>query len=323
MDWELYHLEFDVSDTYNPLYNVPLAWATSGHLFYPIGRKIYRDIPDDALCEFIRNVDATAMASGYFGLDRVESVVCVSYQTQQLSVRDALTGTLLFRHNCKRSRKGSYTAVCWHEGKLSVGYSAGAPHHFDVTSRKVVSLLGNKAMKTRGVHDCDITRIAWSSDGRFFASGDCRGNVAVWAAAGGLIGVVLRPIVHHGIDRDNVEHAVTALAWSPTNPALLATGDAHGVTHFFFVTASGAEEHSSGCIKGHAIVINIHFSRRVPEFIIVYGEPSVSAGDNVKSNTMSAHHMDNLQHLGDLHLHREPCRDWYEDEEDTAIEGSV
>ncbi len=115
-----------------------------------------------------------------------------------------------------------------------------------------------------------------------------------------------------------------ALAWSPTSPALLATGDAHGVTQFFYVTASGVNEHPCGCIKGYAVVTNIHFSQRMPEFIIIYGEPAVSFGDNVKSNTMSAHHLDNLEILRDLHMYREPCKDWYEEVEvDPAIEGSV
>lgn len=69
---------------------------------------------------------------------------------------------------------------------------------------------------------------------------------------------------------------------------------------------------------------NIHFSQRMPEFIIIYGEPAVSFGDNVKSNTMSAHHLDNLEILRDLHMYREPCKDWYEEVEvDPAIEGSV
>ncbi len=201
MDFGTYQIDFDVSDRYNPLYNVPLVWTTQGHLFYPIDRKIYRFSPNGVHCEFIGNADATAMATGFFGPNRVESVVYVSHETELLSVRNTRTGKRLFRHNCRRSRKGSYTAVCWHAGNLSVGYDSGALQHFNVTGRKATSLLGKKEMKTKGVHECDITRIAWNTNGEFFASGDVRGNVAVWTAAGTLICVVLKPIVPYGFDR--------------------------------------------------------------------------------------------------------------------------
>ncbi|KIR25284.1 cell division control protein [Cryptococcus deuterogattii 99/473] len=157
-------------------------------------------------------------------------------------------------------------AMSWHGHVLTSGCRDGSIYHHDVrvAKHKVMELVG---------HNAEVCGLAWRSDGQFLASGGNDNVVNCWD---GRIGASI--LNDEGTPRGvakwtkrNHTAAVKAIAWSPWQSSLLATGGGTADKHIhFWSTSTGARTAS---LPTSTQVTSLTFSPHSKEILGTHGYP--------------------------------------------------
>ncbi|KAG6820554.1 hypothetical protein H0H93_015439 [Arthromyces matolae] len=182
--------------------------------------------------------------------------------------------------------KKSVNAMAWNqEGYiLTIGGSKGTIRHYDtrVGLSKSVGTSGAaggcKAMKesARKVtrHQGCITALEWNIDGRIWASGDDLGVVYTWDARNEKA-VSPMDVGEFVQRRKKIGHdgPVSALAFCPWEPRVLATGDTKGTVKFWNVNPSNTQTNalSPDKLELGGPIMNLHWSPHYKEILATLG----------------------------------------------------
>ena len=154
---------------------------------------------------------ATLVTAVRFNADG--SLIAVGCDDGAVLLVDAVTGDRLRQW---RSGGGRIASLSWNGRIVSAGTRDGRILHADVRKREPLAVWA-------GAHEEEICGLAWSPDGKTLASGGNDNLCHLWSAAS-----VLSPSQQTSVSpRHSLAHhtaAVKALAWCPSQPALLATG---------------------------------------------------------------------------------------------------
>ncbi|KAG6879769.1 hypothetical protein C0992_011814 [Termitomyces sp. T32_za158] len=177
------------------------------------------------------------------------------------------------------------SAMAWNtDGDiLSIGGEKGTIRHYDTSfGLKNVSGMKEQARKVTR-HQGRITALEWNVDGRIWASGDSSGIVYCWDGTGKeKVPLDVGEFVQR---RKKMQHggAISALAFCPWQPRLLATGDIEGVMQLWNVNP--LVQHSNATTPGKlelgAPITSIHFSPHCKEILTTHScTPSPSSSPN-------------------------------------------
>jgi len=121
-------------------------------------------------------------------------------------------------------------------------------------------------------HSGEVCGLKWRSDGELLASGGNDNVVNVWDGRLGDVGPDARGVAKW--TKRNHTAAVKAIAWSPWEPSLLASGGGTSDTSVhLWNTTTGARLQS---LKTPAQVTSIQFSPHRKEFLTTHGYPTNS-----------------------------------------------
>ncbi|KJE96555.1 Cdc20 [Capsaspora owczarzaki ATCC 30864] len=155
--------------------------------------------------------------------------------------------------------QGSVPALSWRSHILTSGSTSGAIHNHDVR-------LPNHHVGTYSAHTGAVCNVSWSPDGTQLASGGNDNSVFVWDGVTSLSSSTpAHSLEGHGA-------AVKALAWSPMQANLLATGAGLADRHIrFWNTANGA---LMNVIDTGAQISSLMWSKNHKEIVASHGLPS-------------------------------------------------
>lgn len=165
--------------------------------------------------------DAKTASIGTFPMDSVvtavrwcvasPSVVAVASGPGTVRICEVRTMNVLrtFEASADKTR---VAALAWHRSVVATGSRAGAIAFHDVRLRE------HKMAELPTAHAGHVCGFAWREDGRFLASGGDDGFVRVWDMRSPRAPTLLFAGQHRN------KAAVKALAWSPVDRGLLATG---------------------------------------------------------------------------------------------------
>ncbi|KAJ7827879.1 hypothetical protein B0H14DRAFT_3873485 [Mycena olivaceomarginata] len=195
---------------------------------------------------------------------------------------------------CSWGTKGVSAMVWGADGAvLSIGGPKGAIRHYDTRAPQG---------KT------GVAALAWSADGRLLASGDAGGVVYTWDARAGRAPLDVGEFLQR---RKKMQHAqpVSALAWCPWQPKLLASGDAGGTVRFWSVEpANTSSNATAGRLELGSRVVGLHWAPGYKELLTTLG-PAAPDSDGapwrprgVLSNALAVHAFPSLRPIASLSL---------------------
>ncbi|KAJ7854720.1 hypothetical protein B0H14DRAFT_3449464 [Mycena olivaceomarginata] len=287
----------------------PLAYAPAAHtLFFSRGNRVY--------CRSMGTGAGGAGDSGSVGVS--VSQVCKlqaqhGQQDSQQPTRLALatsTGAVQVwdvearRVVCSWGTKGVGAMVWGADGAvLSIGGPKGAIRHYDtrapqgkVHTEPAQAAPGKAGAKSRQQltrHQTGVAALAWSADGRLLASGDAGGVVYTWDARAGRAPLDVGEFLQR---RKKMQHAqpVSALAWCPWQPKLLASGDAGGTVRFWSVEAANTSSNATaGRLELGSRVVGLHWAP---------GDGAPWRPRGVLSNALAVHAFPSLRPIASLSL---------------------
>ncbi|KAJ7074403.1 WD40-repeat-containing domain protein [Mycena amicta] len=155
--------------------------------------------------------------------------------------------------------------LSWYSHLLSSGCGDGSVWHHDVRAprHKVMELLG---------HNGEVCGLEWRKDGELIASGGNDNVVNIWD------GRVTDAAVTGNVKWTKRNHtaAVKALAWSPWQPNLLASGGGtNDATINVWNSTTGARLHT---VTTPSQITSIHFSPHKKELLTTHGYPTNAIG---------------------------------------------
>ncbi|KAG6864754.1 hypothetical protein C0991_007355 [Blastosporella zonata] len=169
----------------------------------------------------------------------------------------------------------SVTAMRWNGPVLTIGGEKGTIRHYDTRISPTTKMKEQVRKVTR--HQARITSLDWNVDGKILASGDVNGVVYCWDAREKVpmdVGEFIQR-------RKKMQHpgAISALAFCPWQPRLLATGDVEGVMQLWNINP--LVRHSNATTPGKlelgAPITSIHFSPQCKEILTTHSsKPSPS-----------------------------------------------
>ncbi|RDB17761.1 Cell division cycle protein 20 [Hypsizygus marmoreus] len=159
----------------------------------------------------------------------------------------------------------SATAMRWNGFILTIGGAKGTIRHYDTRITPTSKMKEQVRKVTR--HQAKITSLEWNIEGKILASGDQSGTVYCWDAREKIpldVGEFIQR-------RKKIQHtgAVSAIAWCPWQPKLLATGDVDGAVQLWNVNASIPHSNATtpGKYETGAPVTSLHFSSQCKEIL--------------------------------------------------------
>ncbi|KAG6825350.1 hypothetical protein H0H92_004008 [Tricholoma furcatifolium] len=173
------------------------------------------------------------------------------------------------------------TALAWNGPVLTVGGEKGTIRHYDTRVRPKAEQVGKI---TR--HQATVTCLKWNMDGKILASGDGAGMVYCWEwpakSSSGRIPMDVGEFVQR---RKKMQHPgpISALAFCPWQPRLLASGDTTGIVHFWTVNPLVAQ--SNLCSPG-TIILSDSLDHSTPATTRA-ATPTPSALTRNRTRTMS------------------------------------
>ncbi|KAG6833388.1 hypothetical protein H0H87_007373 [Tephrocybe sp. NHM501043] len=180
----------------------------------------------------------------------------------------------------------SVTAMRWNGPVLTIGGAKGTIRHYDTRIAPTVKMKEQSRKVTR--HQMEITSLEWNVDGKILASGDASGIVYCWDAREKVpmdVGEFIQR-------RKKMQHpgAISALAFCPWQPRLLATGDVEGVMQVWNINP--LVRHSNATTPGKlelgAPITSIHFSPHCKEILTTHGtKPSSPPPGSATASTRS------------------------------------
>ncbi|KAJ7702455.1 WD40 repeat-like protein [Mycena rosella] len=163
--------------------------------------------------------------------------------------------------------------LSWWQHLLSSGCGDGSVWHHDVRvpRHKVMELLG---------HSGEVCGLEWRKDGELIASGGNDNVVNIWD---GRVGDTGPPVAGDGVATGNAKWtkrnhtaAVKALAWSPWQPNLLASGGGtNDAAINVWNSTTGARLHTH---TTPSQITSLHFSPHRKELLSTHGYPTNAIG---------------------------------------------
>ncbi|KAF8229458.1 WD40 repeat-like protein [Tricholoma matsutake] len=210
------------------------------------------------------------------------------------------------------STKG-VSVMRWNGPVLTVGGLKGTIRHYDTRVAPTSKMKEQARKVTR--HQSRITSLEWNVDGKILASGDQSGTVYCWD----LKEKVPLDIGEFIQRRKKMQHggAISALAWCPWQPKLLASGDVQGTIQLWTVNASSA--HSNATVPGKlelgAPITGLHFSPHCKELLSTHGaspdadttsSPTLTRRKVSFANSIAVHSYPSLRHVTTLDVVDKP-----------------
>ncbi|KAG5641711.1 hypothetical protein DXG03_004398 [Asterophora parasitica] len=163
----------------------------------------------------------------------------------------------------------SVTAMRWNGPVLTVGGEKGTIRHYDTRIAPTSKMKEQVRKVTR--HQSRITSLEWNVEGKILASGDQSGVVYCWDSREKVpldVGEFIQR-------RKKMQHpgAISALAFCPWQPKLLASGDVEGTIHLWNVNASLSHSNAAtpGKLELGAPITSLHFSPQCKELLSTHG----------------------------------------------------
>ncbi|KAJ7161060.1 WD40 repeat-like protein [Mycena filopes] len=204
-------------------------------------------------------------------------------------------------------------SMAWNDRTLSIGGTKGALRHYDTRIQPTAKMKEQVSKATR--HQASIATLAWNTNGKLLASGDEGGIVYTWDSRS----KVPLDVGEFHQRRKKMQHdkAISALAWCPWQPKLLATGDRGGTVKFFTVEPANAHSNATapGKLELGSKIVNLHFSPNYKELLSTLGPlpvaspeapgadamlPSWPRASSVVGNTLTVHSFPSLRHIANL-----------------------
>ncbi|KAJ7353118.1 WD40-repeat-containing domain protein [Mycena albidolilacea] len=220
---------------------------------------------------------------------------------------------------CSWGTKGVGAMVWGADGAvLSIGGPKGAIRHYDTrapqgkvhtnTEQAAPGKAGAKSQQQLTRHQTGVAALAWGADGRLLASGDAGGVVYTWDARAGRAPLDVGEFLQR---RKKMQHAqpISALAWCPWQPKLLASGDAGGTVRFWSVEpANTSSNATAGRLELGSRVAGLHWAPGYKELLTTLG-PAAADSDGAPwrprgllSNALAVHAFPSLRPIASLSL---------------------
>lgn len=169
----------------------------------------------------------------------------------------------------------------WNGPVLTVGGVKGTVRHYDtrIATTSKMREQSRRAMR----HQKRITSLAWNSEGKLLASGDDSGLILCWDDR------MQQPldVGEHNGRRKKMVHsgAITALAWCPWQPKVLASGDSTadgaGIIRIWNVSGSATQPSSSHTSTYASLYSATSYSS-------TYSATSLARGSLTRSSSMTS-----------------------------------
>ncbi|KAJ7042963.1 WD40 repeat-like protein [Mycena alexandri] len=199
-------------------------------------------------------------------------------------------------------------SMSWNEPVLSVGGTNGQLRHYDTRIQPTAKMKEQASKATR--HQASIATLAWNTDRKLLASGDESGIVYTWDSRS----KVPLDVGEFHQRRKKIQHdkAISALAWCPWQPKLLATGDIGGTVKFFTVEPANAHSNATaaGKLELGSKIANLHFSPNYKELLSTLGplpaSPEVAdmrswpRTGSISGNSITVHSFPSLRPIASL-----------------------
>ncbi|KAJ7457018.1 WD40 repeat-like protein [Mycena latifolia] len=263
---------------------VPLAYAAQNNvLYFPRGNRVhYKSLVGADVGQLCKLPDTLGDLALLAAADSDAGLLALATSTGAIQLWDATARKLVCGWTTKGGAPG---ALAWRGGVLAVGGPKGAVRHYDTR----VQPAARTARVTR--HQAGVAALAWGADGHVLASGDAAGVVYCWdARSSSRVPLDVGEFLQR---RKKIQHtgAISAIAWCPWQPKLLATGDVLGTVRLWSVDA--ASPHSNAAAPGTlalgGAVVGLHFAPHYKELLSVLGPaPSTSFSPTPTSMTNAA-----------------------------------
>ncbi|KXN92529.1 hypothetical protein AN958_05384 [Leucoagaricus sp. SymC.cos] len=211
------------------------------------------------------------------------------------------------------STKG-ISVMRWNGAVLTVGGCKGTIRHYDTRVEPKSKMKDQAPKLTR--HQARITSVAWSMNGKVLASGDDSGTVYCWEQ-GKKVPLDVGNFVQR---RKKMQHAgsVSAVAWCPWQPKILASADSRGILRLWNVEPSSASSNglAPGILDLGASITSLHFSPHVKEFVTTHGAAIVDPPPSEApprsrfsvENSVAVHSFPSLRHINTVPVSDKPNR---------------
>ncbi|KAF7321142.1 WD-REPEATS-REGION domain-containing protein [Mycena chlorophos] len=250
---------------------VPLAYSGHQILYFSRANRVqYRPMGYNSqnaevgqLCRIQdKHGELVVLQAG--GLEQRTGIVALATSTGSIQLWDTEMKKLVMGWTVK-----GVSSLAWSGAVVTVGTEKGSVRHYD-TRIQPTTKMKEQAMKiTR--HEGRVGVLQWNADGRLLASGDDNGVVFTWDSR------TRTPldVGEYHMRRKKIQHngEVSALAWCPWQPKLLATGDTQGAVKFWNVDDANPSSNAMTPAKfetGSAMV-GLHFSTNFKELLTTVG----------------------------------------------------
>ncbi|KAF8064304.1 WD40 repeat-like protein [Lyophyllum atratum] len=214
----------------------------------------------------------------------------------------------------------SVTAMRWNGPVLTVGGMKGTIRHYDTRIAPTSKMKEQVRKVTR--HQSRITSLEWNVDGKILASGDQGGTVYCWDSREKVpldVGEFIQR-------RKKMQHAsaISALAFCPWQPKLLASGDNQGTIQLWNINAllSHSNAATPGKLELGAPITSLYFSPQCKELLSTHGskpKPATETATNAHvsatsqlwpkatmDNSIAVHSYPSLRHVTTFLLNNKP-----------------
>ncbi|KAJ6463551.1 WD40 repeat-like protein [Mycena sanguinolenta] len=281
--------------------SMPLTYSTQNHnLYFSRGNRVhYRNmIAADSVTQLCKlqdkDGDLTLLEAGGAHL-------AVATSKGIVQVWDAQSKKLI----CNWTTKG-VGSMAWNESVLSIGGTKGTIRHYDIRVQPTSKMKEQAAKVTR--HQASIATLTWNKDGKLLASGDESGLVYTWDSRA----KIPLDVGEFHQRRKKIQHAhpISALAWSPWQAKLLATGDLGGTVKLWTIDQANSNSNatSPSKLEHGSKIVNLNFSPNYKELLTVLGPLAVLPATpqtldlspwprSILTNSIIVHSFPSLRHI--------------------------
>ncbi|KAF7297354.1 WD-REPEATS-REGION domain-containing protein [Mycena indigotica] len=250
--------------------SLPLAYSAQQILYFGRGNRVhYRsmvNIPNNAevgqLCRIQdKHGDLALLEAG--GIEQRDGTVALATTTGNIQLWDTEAKKLVVGWTTKEA-----SALSCYGNIVTVGTAKGGIRHYDIRIQPTKKMKEQATKVTR--HEARIGALQWNIDGRLIASGDDNGVVFTWDTR------TKTPLdvgeFYQRRKKMQHEGKISALAWCPWQPRLLATGDTQGSVRLWNVDAiSGSNATTPSQFQTGSELVGLHFSANFKELLTTVG----------------------------------------------------
>ncbi|GJE99363.1 WD40 repeat domain-containing protein [Phanerochaete sordida] len=254
----------------------PASWGVSNVLYFSRGNRVYlknMSLNEDVaqMCKLKESHgDLRILECG--GRDQA-NVLASATSKGYIQLWDVTARKSTLSWQCKGA-----VSMRWNGPVLTVGCLKGAVRHYDT---RIATTSKMREQSRRAIrHQKPITSLAWNGEGKLLASGDDSGLILCWDDR---MQMPLDVGEHNGRRKKMVHNgAITALAWCPWQPKVLASGDSTdegaGTIRIWNVSGSSTQASSS-----HTSTYSSLYS-----YSSTYSTTSLARGSLTRSSSMTS-----------------------------------